>query len=71
MAMLAADLPVMLFTVVEVAEILRTSPKAVYTMIERGQLPGVTRIGRRILVRRTELLDWLDHNCTPSSQEIR
>src|SRR5438552_17586381 len=33
------------------ALLLRTTRKAVYVMVERGQLPGVTRIGRRILFR--------------------
>jgi excisionase family DNA binding protein len=50
----------------EVAALLRTSRKAIYAMIERHQLPGVRRIGRRVLVRRIELLDWLDHNCASS-----
>ncbi len=63
-------LPVLL-TVVETASLLRTSHKAVYTMIERGLLPGVTRIGRRVLVRSADLLDFLDHNSAPSSQETR
>jgi hypothetical protein len=40
-------------------------------MIERGLLPGVTRIGRRVLVRSGELLDFLDHNRAPSPQEYR
>jgi hypothetical protein len=40
-------------------------------MIERGLLPGITRIGRRVLVRSTDLLDFLDHNRTPSPQEYR
>ena len=30
-----------LLTTQEVAELLRTSRKAVYVMVERGQLPGV------------------------------
>ena len=55
----------------ETATILRTSRKAVYAMIERGLLPGVTRIGRRVLVRSVDLLDFLDHNRTPSPQEYR
>ena len=55
-----------LLTVDEVAALLRTSRKAVYAMIERRQLPGVRRIGRRVLVRRIELLNWLDHNCASS-----
>ena len=55
----------------EVAALLRTTRKAVYTMIERGQLPGVTRIGRRVLVRSRELLDFLDHNRASSPKEYR
>jgi excisionase family DNA binding protein len=58
--------PRVLLTPAEVAELLRTSPKAVYTMIERAQLPGVTRIGRRVLVRQDALLDWLRQKSTPS-----
>ncbi len=54
-------------TVPEVAELLRTTRKAVYTLIERGQLPGAFKLGRRVLVRRQALLDFLDHNAlTPS-----
>ncbi len=49
-----------LLTAAEVAELLRTSRKAVYVMVERGQLPGVTRIGRRLLVCRDELRAFLD-----------
>ena len=60
-----------LLTVSDVAALLRTSQKAVYAMVERGQLPGVNRIGRRVLIRRDHLLEWLDHNCTPSPQENR
>ena len=66
----AAHTP-LLMTADEVAILLRTTRKAVYAMVERGQLPGITRIGRRVLLRRSDLLDWLDHNCTPSSPERR
>jgi hypothetical protein len=34
-------------------------------MIERHQLPGVVRIGRRVLVREDALLDWLRQKSTP------
>jgi excisionase family DNA binding protein len=61
----------MFLTVEEVAELLRTSRVAVYARASRGQLPGVTRIGRRLLVRSDDLLDWLDRNRTPSPQENR
>jgi len=55
-----------LLLVSEVAALLRTSPKAVYAMIERGLLPGVVRIGRRVLVRRDDLLHWLSQKSAPS-----
>lgn len=56
----------LLLTVDEVAVILRTTRKAIYAMAERGQLPGLRRVGRRLLVRREELLIWLDHTCAAS-----
>ena len=58
-----------LFTVLEVAKLLRTSCKAIYSMIARGQLPGVVRIGRRVLVRADELVDWLNRRRTPLPKE--
>ena len=61
-------LPVLL-TADETAELLRTTRKAIYVMAERGQLPGVTRIGRRLLVRRDSLLDWLNQKRALSLQE--
>src|SRR5262245_51122052 len=45
-----------LLTAAEVAELLRTSKIAIYAMVERGQLPGVVRVGRRVLVRESDLL---------------
>ena len=55
-----------LLTPVEVADLLRTTKKAIYSMVERGQLPGIVRIGRRVLVREDALLDWLRQKSTPS-----
>jgi excisionase family DNA binding protein len=49
-----------LLTVEEAATLLRTSRKAICAMADRHQLPGITRIGRRLLVRRNVLLSWLD-----------
>ena len=56
----------LLATVDETAALLRTTRKAIYVMVERGQLPGVVRIGRRVLIRTPELLDWLRQKSTPS-----
>ncbi len=58
-----------LLTVNEAAVFLRTTPKAIYTMIARQQLPGVTRIGRRVLVCRDALLEWLERKRAPSPGE--
>ncbi len=61
-------LPVLL-TVDEAATLLRTTRKAIYAMVERRQLPGVTRIGRRLLFRSTDLLHWLHQERAPSPKE--
>jgi excisionase family DNA binding protein len=45
-----------LLTVAETAALLRTSPKAIYSAIERDQLPGLVRVGRRVLFDRARLL---------------
>ena len=55
-----------LLTIDDVARVLRTSRGAVYAMAARGQLPGLTRIGRRVLIRADALLDWLDQKRAPS-----
>jgi excisionase family DNA binding protein len=58
---LKTDLPVLL-TVPETASLLRTTVKAVYAMVERRQLPGVVRLGRRVLIRSEVLLNSLDQS---------
>jgi excisionase family DNA binding protein len=59
-------LPVLL-TVADVARLLCKSPKAVYTMVERGQLPGVFRPGpRQLRFRRDELLHWIRQGRVPT-----
>jgi excisionase family DNA binding protein len=46
----------MLLTVDDAANLLRTTRRAIYAMLERRQLPGVIRIRRRVLIRSSELL---------------
>jgi excisionase family DNA binding protein len=53
----------------EAAELLRTTRRAIYAMVERRQLPGVVRLRRRVLFRSDVLLDWLDQKCAPSPKE--
>ncbi len=59
----------MLLTVSETAALLRTTQKAIYAMAARAQLAGATRIGRRLLIRRDDLVHWLDQKRTPSLEE--
>ena len=56
-----------LLTVSEVATVLRTTREAVYKLVERGQLPGVIRLRKRVLVERESLVHWVHQNRTPSS----
>ena len=63
-----AALPLLL-TVDEAADLLRTTRRAIYAMIERRQLPGVIRVRRRVLLRADDLLDWLDQKRAPSPKE--
>jgi excisionase family DNA binding protein len=64
----SATLPVLL-TADEAADLLRTTRRAIYAMIERGQLPGVIRVRRRVLVHADDLLDWLDQKRAPLPKE--
>ena len=57
-----------LLTVDETAQLLRTTRKAIYTMVNRGALPGVVRVGGRLLVRRDDLLRWLNESRAPSPE---
>jgi excisionase family DNA binding protein len=60
-----------LLDVDEVADLLRKTRKAIYAMVERRQLPGIRRIGKRLLFRRSEVLEWLDHTCASSAKGDR
>ena len=57
-----------LLTTAEVAELLRTTRKAIYTLVERRQIPGVIRIGRRVLFQQSALVDWLGQKSSPSER---
>jgi excisionase family DNA binding protein len=46
----------LLLTVPQVARLLGMTRKAIYHRAERGQLPGVVRVGRSLRFRRADLL---------------
>jgi excisionase family DNA binding protein len=55
-----------LLTVAEVAELLRTTPNALYVMAAHRKLPGAVTLGRRLLVNRAALVEWLAcQECAP------
>jgi excisionase family DNA binding protein len=58
-----------MLTADEVGNLLRTSRSAIYAMVERGHIPGIVRIGRRLLFRRDDLLDWRHQKSAPSLKE--
>jgi excisionase family DNA binding protein len=60
-----------LLTADETAALLRTTRKAIYARAERGLLPGVIRDGRRLLVRRDDLLSWLNERRATSPERTR
>ena len=45
--------------VAEVAALLRCDRKTVYSLVQRGKLPGAKRIGRGIRVSKRAVLEWL------------
>jgi excisionase family DNA binding protein len=47
------------------AELLGISVKSVRRLVEAGDLPGVRRIGRRVLLSVAELRGWVAAGCQP------
>lgn len=58
-----------LMDVGELAEVLRTTKKAIYSMTERRLLPPPLRIGRRILFRRVDVIRFLQEKRAASPGE--
>lgn len=61
----------MLMSVADVAVFFGKKPGAIYKMIERSQLAGVTRVAGRVYVRRTDLLRSLAEGRVPSPGRSR
>ena len=59
-----------LLTAEEVAAWLKISVKAVYAKAERGKLPGMAHVGRRLYFFHSELLNWLQQSRVPFIGDI-
>ncbi len=46
-------------TVDELAVVLRVNRNTAYEAVQRGDIPGVSRIGRKIRICRATVVDWL------------
>lgn len=60
--------PRRLMTVSEVADLLRLSPKGVYSLVERRCIPFV-RISNRLRFSRRDVISWLEENRVPSQEK--
>lgn len=60
-----------LMTIREVATFFGKTTAATYKMVQRNQLPGVTRVAGRIYVRRADLLRSLTEGRVPSPGRSR
>lgn len=47
-------------TIPQAAEVLGIHPRRAYQLAERGQLPGVIRLGRSIRIRVAALRQWME-----------
>ena len=54
-----------MLTVTQVADWLQTTVQAIYAKAERGSLPGVVRVGRRVYFLRCELLALIEQGRVP------
>jgi len=53
------EAPSPILTVDELAALLRLDRKTVYSMVKRGEIPGVRRFGRAVRIHRETVLRWL------------
>lgn len=60
-----------LMTARDVALLLSVTPKAVYQMVHRNEVPGIIRVGKRLRFDRRKLLEWLSGKHVMSPKERR
>lgn len=60
-----------LLTVRDVALLLSVTPKAVYQMVHRNEVPGIIRVGKRLRFDCAVLLKWLSKKLVMSPKDER
>lgn len=60
-----------LLTVRDVALLLSVTPKAVYQMVHRDEVPGIIRVGKRLRFDSRLLLEWLSRKRVMSPKDER
>jgi excisionase family DNA binding protein len=60
-----------LLSIQQTALVLGVSSKTVKRMAGGGELPGVVRIGRRVLIDRAKLQLWIGQGCPPVTRRGR
>jgi excisionase family DNA binding protein len=59
----------LVYTAQEVGRLLKTPTASVYAALRSGELPGIVRIGRKVLVSKVALNTWLaGEKTTPESR---
>jgi excisionase family DNA binding protein len=58
-----------LLTPEELASIIKVSRRALYSMCDRGEVPGIIRIGRRLRFDAQLIRIWLDESRASSPKE--
>ncbi len=64
------SMPVPLWNVNDLARFFRTSPDAIYKMVERGLVPHI-RLGRTLRFDPDAIRRWLDEHSRPSAPRER
>ena len=53
------------YTVSEAAEVLNVSPRSIRRLIAEGELPIVSGMGRRVLISKALLAEWVVEQSAP------
>ena len=61
-----ADVDLTMITVVELARMLKLSPRAVWRLRSAGRMPAPIRLGGAVRWRLVEIQNWITAGCPPT-----